>query len=96
MGLINPSSVSLATNVEALLAAILGGINTLAGAVLGTGILKTLDVVLSGITKRYLLFMGIMFLFVILFAPKGIIGTVRNYGRSFLSPLMRWFGLAED
>jgi branched-chain amino acid transport system permease protein len=96
MGLINPSSVSLATNVEALLAAILGGINTLAGAVLGTGILKTLDVVLSGITKRYLLFMGIMFLFVILFAPKGIIGTVRNYGRSFLSPLMRWFGLGED
>lgn len=39
-GLINPHSVSLTTNVEALLAAILGGINTLAGVVVGTGVLK--------------------------------------------------------
>lgn len=77
-GLINPHSVSLTTNVDTLLAGILGGINSLAGAILGTGILKTLDVVLSGVTKRYLLFMGIMFLLVIMFAPRGIVGTVNK------------------
>jgi branched-chain amino acid transport system permease protein len=87
-GLINPHSVSLANNVETLLAAILGGINSLLGAFLGTTILKTLDIVLSGITKRYLLYMGIMFLFIIMFAPQGIVGSVSKSMTSF----SRWFG----
>jgi ABC-type branched-subunit amino acid transport system permease subunit len=43
------------------------------GAVLGTAVLKVLDLVLSGITHRYLLIMvmGILFLLVIMFAPQG-------------------------
>lgn len=95
-GLINPHSVSLTTNVETLLAAILGGINTLVGAVLGTGILKTLDVVLSGVTKRYLLFMGIMFLFVIMFAPQGIAGTIGKRWGALMAPVADWFGFSRE
>lgn len=78
-GLINPNSVSLPANVEALLAGILGGINSLLGAVVGTVILKTLDVVLSGITERYMLIMGVLFLLVIMFARQGIVGTLMKY-----------------
>ena len=74
-GLINPHSTSLSANVDTLLAGILGGINSIGGAILGTAILKTLDVVLSGVTDRYQLIMGIMFLVVVLFAPKGILGS---------------------
>ncbi|MBI4774196.1 MAG: branched-chain amino acid ABC transporter permease [Deltaproteobacteria bacterium] len=77
-GLINPHSVSLTTNVETLLSAILGGIQTLFGAILGTAILKTLDVVLSGITQRYLLIMGVLFLIVIMFAPTGAAGALKR------------------
>jgi branched-chain amino acid transport system permease protein len=77
-GLINPHSVSLTTNVETLLAGILGGIQTLFGAVLGTAILKTLDLVLSGITQRYLLIMGVLFLIVIMFAPQGAAGSLKR------------------
>jgi len=77
-GLINPHSVSLTTNVETLLSAILGGIQTLFGAILGTAILKILDVVLSGITQRYLLIMGILFLITIMFAPKGAAGALKR------------------
>lgn len=95
-GLINPHSISLTTNVETLLAAILGGINLLAGAVLGTGILKTLDVVLSGVTKRYMLFMGIMFLLVIMFARQGIVGTIRKYWSSLMIPVADWFGFRRE
>lgn len=84
-GLINPHCVSLATNVETLLAGILGGIQTLFGAVLGTAILKILDLVLSGITKRYLLIMGILFLLVILFAPQGLAGSLKQLWDSFAS-----------
>ena len=94
-GLINPHSVSLTNNVETLMAAILGGVNTLAGAVLGTGILKTLDVVLSGVTKRYLLIMGVMFLIVIMFAPEGIVGNLKKYlGSPFYRIAVR-FGFAR-
>lgn len=75
-GLINPHSVSLTTNVETLLSAILGGIQTLFGAILGTAILKILDLVLSGITQRYLLIMGILFLITIMFAPRGTAGLL--------------------
>ncbi len=77
-GLINPHSMSLTANVETLLAGILGGIQTLFGAVLGTAILKTLDLVLSGITHRYLLVMGILFLIVIMFAPQGAAGALKR------------------
>ena len=77
-GLINPHSVSLTTNVETLLSGILGGIQTLFGAILGTAILKILDLVLSGITHRYLLIMGILFLVVIMFAPQGAAGALKR------------------
>ncbi len=90
-GLINPHSVSLTTNVETLLSAILGGIQTLFGAILGTAILKILDVVLSGITQRYLLIMGILFLITIMFAPKGAAGALKRLWDSVVS---RVFGSA--
>jgi len=87
-GLINPHSVSLTTNVETLLSAILGGIQTLFGAILGTAILKILDLVLSGITRRYLLIMGILFLITIMFAPKGAAGALKRLWDSVASRVL--------
>ena len=84
-GLINPHSVSLTTNVETLLSGILGGIQTLFGAILGTAILKILDLVLSGITQRYLLIMGILFLITIMFAPRGAAGALKHLWDSIAS-----------
>jgi branched-chain amino acid transport system permease protein len=84
-GLINPHSLSLTTNMESLLSAILGGIQTLFGAILGTAILKILDLVLSGITQRYLLIMGILFLITIMFAPKGAAGVLKRLWESVAS-----------
>lgn|GEM_PF-5970005 len=75
----------MTSNVETLLAGILGGIQTLFGAVLGTAILKTLDLVLSGITQRYLLIMGVLFLIVILFAPQGAAGALKRLWDSVAS-----------
>jgi branched-chain amino acid transport system permease protein len=94
-GLINPHSVSLPSNVEALLAGILGGINSLLGAVVGTGVLKTLDVVLSGITERYMLIMGVLFLLVIMFARQGIVGTMMTYWNRWLFPSRNGSGSGE-
>jgi len=36
-------------------------------------------VVLSGITERYMLVMGVLFMLVIMFARQGIVGTLMKY-----------------
>jgi len=94
-GLINPHSASLAANVDTLLAAILGGISTLGGAILGTAILKTLDVVLSGVTDRYQLIMGVLFLVVILFAPQGIMGSTKHLLEKLATRVLGTLGLLK-
>jgi branched-chain amino acid transport system permease protein len=96
-GLINPHSVSLTTNVETLLSAILGGIQSLFGAILGTAILKILDLVLSGITQRYLLIMGILFLIAIIFAPRGVAGAMeRLWLRTTKQPRVGWLSAGKE
>jgi branched-chain amino acid transport system permease protein len=73
-GVMNPDAISLAANVNIMLASILGGMGSLFGAILGSVIVKTLDMSLSAITARYMLVTGILFLIVIIFFPNGIVG----------------------
>ena len=81
MRLVNPTSVGLTLNVDSLVSGILGGVDSLSGAVLGTAILRTLSITLSGFTARYRLVTGLLFLLVVLFAPKGIMGLLSNLKR---------------
>jgi ABC-type branched-subunit amino acid transport system permease subunit len=39
----------------------------------------------------YMLFMGIMFLFVIMFAPQGIVGAIKKYLGQLVSSIGAWF-----
>ncbi len=94
-GLINPHSTSLSANVDTLLAGILGGINSIGGAILGTAIIKIVDVVLSGVTNRYQLIMGIMFLVVILFAPRGIVGSTQHLLEKLAKRVLGTLGLLK-
>ena len=77
-GVMNPDAISLTANVNIMLASILGGIGSLFGAVLGSLIVKTLDMSLSAITERYMLIIGMLFLVVIVFFPNGIIGGLKE------------------
>lgn len=77
-GIINPDAITLNASNQVMIAAIFGGVNSIFGAVIGTGIIKTLEIVLSGITQRYLLIIGILFLLVIVFAPRGVVGILEG------------------
>lgn len=77
-GVVNPDSIGLSASTQVLVASIFGGLGNFIGAMIGTAGVKTLEIVLSGITQRYLLIIGIMFMLVILFVPEGILGLVRN------------------
>src|SRR5204863_6681664 len=80
-GFVSPVDVQLVTSVETLLMVALGGPGTLAGSVVGAGVIVFLKNFVSVYTKRWLLILGAVYIGVILFAPRGILGAFRGQQR---------------
>jgi branched-chain amino acid transport system permease protein len=80
-GFVSPVDVQLVTSVETLLMVALGGPGTLAGPALGAGIIVFLKNFVSVYTKRWLLILGAVYIGVILFAPRGVLGAFRSHPR---------------
>jgi branched-chain amino acid transport system permease protein len=55
---------------------LLGGMGTFFGPFLGAGMFLGIEHVVTGFTERWQLIVGIIFIFLVLFFPKGIWGTV--------------------
>jgi branched-chain amino acid transport system permease protein len=77
-GFVAPTDVQLLTSVEALLMVVLGGPGTLAGPAIGAAVIVFLKNFVSVYTKRWLLILGAVYIGVILFAPRGILGALRG------------------
>ena len=77
-GFVSPVDVQLVTSVETLLMVALGGPGTLAGPALGAGVIVFLKNFVSVYTKRWLLILGAVYIGVILFAPRGVLGAFRR------------------
>ena len=77
-GFVGPIDVQFVTSVEALLMTALGGPGTLIGPALGAGIIVFLKNFVSVYTKRWLLILGAVYIGVILFAPRGLVGALRR------------------
>jgi branched-chain amino acid transport system permease protein len=75
---VSPSTVSLSQSVEALLMAIVGGIGTLFGAFVGAATIIVLENTVSAYTERWPTVLGVTFIVVMIFAPEGIVGTIRR------------------
>ena len=69
--------VQLVTSVETLLMVAVGGPGTLAGPALGAALIVFLKNFASVYTKRWLLILGAVYIGVILFAPRGLVGAFR-------------------
>ena len=77
-GFVSPVEVQLITSVETLLMVALGGPGTLVGPAVGAGVIVFLKNFVSVYTKRWLLILGGVYIGVILFAPQGLIGALRE------------------
>jgi branched-chain amino acid transport system permease protein len=75
-GFVSPVELQLVTSVEALLMVALGGPATLVGPAVGAGFIVFLKNVLSLYTRHWLIVLGSVYIGVILFAPRGIMGAV--------------------
>lgn len=76
---VDPTELSVVLSAEALLMVILGGPGTLFGPLLGAGAIVFLRNIVSGLTDRWLLILGSVYILVVLFAPRGIVGEVQSW-----------------
>ncbi|MFQ5852504.1 MAG: branched-chain amino acid ABC transporter permease [Candidatus Binatia bacterium] len=77
-GFVSPTELSIIISAEALLMVILGGPGTLFGPAVGAGVIVFLENIISAYTERWLLILGIIYVLVVLFAPKGVYGAIRG------------------
>ena len=74
---VSPSTVALAQSVEGLLMAIVGGVGTLFGGLVGAFLMIALENVVSSWTERWSMVLGLMFVVTMIFAPEGVLGKIR-------------------
>jgi branched-chain amino acid transport system permease protein len=74
---VSPSTVALTQSVTGLLMAIVGGVGTLFGSLLGSFVIITLENFVSYYTQRWPTVLGLVFIFTMIFAPAGVLGTIR-------------------
>jgi branched-chain amino acid transport system permease protein len=71
---VSPSTVALAQSVKGLLMAIIGGVGTLFGGVVGAAIIILLENVVSSFTERWSMVLGLLFVLAMIFTPEGVVG----------------------
>jgi branched-chain amino acid transport system permease protein len=79
---ISPHSLSLANSAEMLLMVIAGGAGTLSGPVVGAALVVLLKNVASAYIDRWVMLLGFVFIFIVMFVPGGIVaGAARWFVR---------------
>jgi branched-chain amino acid transport system permease protein len=77
-GYVGPAYLSVVISGQVLLMVILGGAGTLLGPALGAGLIVLLENFLSAYTERWLTILGVIYVVVTLFAPRGVMGVLRE------------------
>jgi branched-chain amino acid transport system permease protein len=82
---IHPTALSLTSSAEGLLAVIAGGSGTLAGPVVGAGIVVLLKNYVSAYVERWNFLLGLVFVLIVIFMPDGLVPGLKRWW-------MRWRG----
>jgi branched-chain amino acid transport system permease protein len=77
-GFVSPAVLHVALSAEGLLPVLLGGAGTLLGPAIGAATIVFLENMISAYTERRLLFLGVMYLIVVMFTPQGILGLIKK------------------
>ncbi|WP_431300105.1 branched-chain amino acid ABC transporter permease [Tabrizicola sp. BL-A-41-H6] len=77
-GYVGASFATIQYSILPMLYVLLGGAGTVIGPFLGAALMFTLIEATSGLTSAYLFLVGAALVALVLFAPKGILGTIRE------------------
>ena len=81
---VNTSVFSMDITLDALLMTIIGGVGTLVGAIIGSGLIEFAHHWLTEMAKthwifeRWIIFFGIIYILAVMFFPQGIVGTLKG------------------
>lgn len=75
---VSPQALSFTRSGDALIQALLGGTESLAGPVVGSFAYVLLRDQLTSYTSRWLLVVGLLFIAVVIFLPRGLIGAAKQ------------------
>jgi branched-chain amino acid transport system permease protein len=89
---ISPHSLSLANSAEMLLMVIAGGAGTLSGPIVGAALVVLLKNVASAYIDRWVMLLGLVFIFIVMFVPGGIVAGLGRLSQA-LAPLRQRLGL---
>jgi branched-chain amino acid transport system permease protein len=76
-GFVSPELLFFSTSGNAVITVVIGGVGTLVGALYGGVILTVLKSVVGSMTQHHLIVIGLLFMAVVIFLPKGLLGFVR-------------------
>lgn len=76
-------NVHFETSGNIVMMVLIGGIGTLFGPVVGAGLIVTAADLASSVWERWMLVMGLLFIFFVLFARGGIWSLAVRLGRAF-------------
>ncbi|WP_416268932.1 branched-chain amino acid ABC transporter permease [Burkholderia cepacia] len=75
--LATPDSVSMARSATVLIATVIGGTGAFFGPAAGAAVLTALSVVVAGVSRAWALYLGVLFVVIVVAAPRGIAGIAR-------------------
>lgn len=78
---VSPESFGVLMSIEVLIVIVIGGLASNEGAVIGAVVMTLLPEFLYGFEEHRLLVYGIILLFLVLFAPKGVVGLMDSLFR---------------
>ena len=77
-GFVSPEDLFVSLSAEALIMVLLGGSGTLFGPIIGAASIVILENIISAYTQRWLFILGVIYVLVVMFAPKGILGLTNK------------------
>jgi branched-chain amino acid transport system permease protein len=80
---IHPTSLSTTSSAEALLSVIAGGSGTLGGPAVGAALVLLLKNYASAYIERWNMLLGLVFLFIVLLMPRGVVPALSNLAAKF-------------
>lgn len=82
---VNTAVFATEVTLDALMMTIIGGVGTLFGAIVGAGLVELAQHALKDLSKvhwifeRWIILFGIVYILVVMFFPKGIVGTTKQW-----------------
>ena len=83
---VGPEYLYVIQSAEALIMVILGGPGTLLGPAIGAALIVFLEDFVSSMTEHWVLVLGIIYVVVTLFAPRGLVGLIVDYRQRRFEP----------